>query len=265
MRARLARYASVMHGYAIEPSHRITWTLPIALVGSLVATSGAAAEPHRPGDHPPPAGQSPQERRLAEEEEEDDGRDADLLWIEGGFGYSYVDLGQFSRDNFLPHIERYRGSGYAAELAAGFRVTFLAVGARATLASYPGSGDFEGFEVGHVALEATARLPTPVLEPYARLAVGYGWVGSANYDVPAMSETDVYGLVASVGAGLDLYLDRIFALGVGMEGAFLNLTRQELRDGCMGSDCEVATVELSEDGDALGLQLRLMARASLHF
>lgn len=196
-------------------------------------------------------------------ETEGDGRAADLLWVEGAFGYSYVNLAQFDSDGFLPGIEQYKGGGYMAALAAGVRLSMLMIGARGTLASY------EWFDFWTIGGELHLRIPIGSLEPYVRAGAGYGFVGQANYDVPEMSDPDVFGLVIDAGAGLDIYLDKIVAIGFGVDGAYLNLTRQRVdMDGCGGTamnPCMVGTVDFQEDGDAAGLQLRIHGHASLHF
>jgi len=231
--------------------------------GSTGSTSGSSSGGggQQGYDAPPPrpAGTSHNERRLREEEE-GDGRDADLLWIEALFGYSYIDLVQFDNSNFLPDIDRHQGNGYVAGGAAGFRISFLMIGARGTLASY------EGFDLATVGLDVHLRIPLPVIEPYFRVGAGYAWVGAANYDVPDQSDVSIFGLAIDAGAGIDVYLDEIFAIGVGMDGVFLNLSRQRVdMDGCGSMDSDIGTVNFQEDGDAAGLQLRAHAHASLHF
>lgn len=201
-----------------------------------------------------------QEPARSEPREEDDGRDVDFLWIEPFFGYSYVDLVMFSQENFLPSVERLSGGGFVGGLAAGMRMSFIMFGGRGTLASY------NGFDLWTLGGEIHLRIPLGALEPYARVGFGYGWVGQANYDEPEASTSDVYGLVVDAAAGLDIYLDKVFAIGVGMDGAFLNLSRQRIdQDGCTTADCMVDEINFREDGDAAGLQLRLHAHASLHF
>lgn len=228
-------------------------------------SGGAAAQPvettsgrstGQPAPAPPPPPPAPPPR-----EEEGDGRAADILWIEAGFGYSYANLIQFSSNNFIPSADELNGSGYMATLAAGFRISILTLGARGSLASY------SGFDVGTAVFDVALRLPLPTIEPYIRGGIGYGWIGDANYDEPSMSDTSVYGLVGEAGAGLDIYFDKVFAIGGGIDAAFLNLARQRA-DQCTGTmdpNCMIDTVNFEEDGDAVGLQLRVQAHASLHF
>jgi len=230
-------------------------------------SGGAAAQPvettagrstGQPAPAPPPPAPAPPP---APREEEGDGRAADILWIEAGFGYSYANLIQFSNDNFIPSAQELKGSGYMATVAAGFRISILTLGARGSLGSYP------GFDVGTAVFDVALRLPLPTIEPYIRGGVGYGWIGSADYGAPELSETSTYGLVGEAGAGLDIYFDKVFAIGAGFDAAFLNLSRQRA-DQCSGTmdpNCMIDTVDFEETGDALGLQLRLHAHASLHF
>jgi hypothetical protein len=191
-------------------------------------------------------------------EEESDGRATDILWIEGGLGWSYVDLVQFDNSNFIPAAEELSGQGFTGFVGAGIRLaTILTLGAKASLSSYT------NFDVGTLVADIGLRLPAPTIEPYLRVGLGYGWVGAADYQVPENSDTSVFGLVAEAGAGLDIYLDKIFAIGAGIDAAFLNLGRQRVED-CAPS-CMIDTVTFDEDGDAVGLQLRAHGHASLHF
>jgi hypothetical protein len=193
----------------------------------------------------------------AAEEEESDGRDADLIWVEAVGGYSYVNMRAIRYDNLYPSVVALSGSGFGGGLAAGVRFSFVSLGARATIASY------EGFDVGTAAAEITLRLPTPVVEPWVRAGFGYGWHGTANYDTPGLSQTNVYGYVIQAAAGLDIYLGKFFAIGAGFDVDILNLSRQALT---LGAGMASPTgVDLTKDGNAVGLQLRGHLAASLHF
>jgi hypothetical protein len=236
-----------------------------APTGAAPATSGSthtghdSAAPTTPSASaaPPASSGTPAGRARADEEEESDGRDADLLWVEAIAGYSYVNMRAIAYDNLYPSVVALSGSGYGGGLAAGVRLSFVSIGARATLASY------EGFEVGTAAAEITLRLPTPVVEPWVRAGFGYGWHGNANYDEPSLSQTNVYGYVIQAAAGLDIYLGRFFAIGAGFDVDVLNLSRQALT---LGPGMASPTgVDLTKDGNAVGLQLRGHVAASLHF
>jgi hypothetical protein len=76
-----------------------------------------------------------------------------------------------------------------------------------------------------------------------------------------MSDTSVYGLVLDAGVGFDFYLSNNFAIGIGFDAGFLNLSRQQ--DDCGGTCTTIGTINFEEDGDAAGLQLRFFANARL--
>lgn len=209
---------------------------------------------------PPPevAGTSREAERQEEADaEQDDGRDHDVFWIEPNFGYSYVDLRMFRQENFLPSTVNTTAHGYTGGVALGFRISWLALGARGVAAKYP------DFYIGSLMFDAALRIPIGVVEPYVRAGFGYAWVGNPNFDDLGSSEVDVFGFVAEAGAGLDIYLSKVVAIGVGADAAFLNLGRQDVRE--CGTDCNVGHVELDEDGDATGFQLRAQAHIGFHF
>lgn len=203
------------------------------------ATTGAAA----------PAPRAP--------EAESDGRDADLVWLEVIGGYSFVNMRAISYKNLYPDVVALSGAGFAAGAAAGIRLSFLSIGGRATLASYP------GFEVGTAGAEITLRLPTPTVEPWVRAGVGYGWLGTANYNTPGASETSVYGYVVQGAVGIDFYLGKVVAIGAGFDVDILNMARQPLTVG--PGFVSPTGVDLTKDGNAVGLQLRGHVALSLHF
>lgn len=196
--------------------------------------------------------------------EEDDGRKADFIWLEVEGGVSYVDLIALQSENFstpegkitTPSFEAVRGWGPMVGVGLGFRIFFLAIGARATLASYP------GFEIGTVGGEVQFRLPTPVVEPWIRVGAGYAWQGSANYATPTESTPTVYGWMLNGSLGLDIFVTWWLSLGIGGGVDFLNMTRQsDPRAGCM----MVTSFCPAEEGDAIGVQARATAQVGLHF
>ncbi|MBW2463116.1 MAG: hypothetical protein JRH11_15810 [Deltaproteobacteria bacterium] len=201
----------------------------------------------------------------AQPEEDDDGRDADLLWLEVGFGYSWVDLAAFSANNFVPGVDQISGSGYTGHAAAGIKLFFLTLGARGTVASYP--KDTGGFDIWSLMFDVMLRLPVPLLEPYVRAGIGYAWMGSLNHSDLGNSSVSVYGLTIEAGAGLDVYLGKYFSLGAGFDIAFLNLTRQRIDncDSVGGAMCNIGGVDFQEEGDAAGFQIRATGHAALHF
>lgn len=190
------------------------------------------------------------EREAAAEEEEER---SSIFWVTAGAGASYADAVVFDMTNFVPEAQRQNGMGPSIAAAAGVKLFILTLGARATISFLP------PFDVGTIALDVGVRIPTPIVEPYARIGFGYAWLGAADYQMPSMSDTSVYGLVLDAGVGFDFYLSDNFAIGAGFDFAFLNLSRQQ--DDACAPACSISTVNFEEDGDAAGLQVRLFGNA----
>lgn len=201
-----------------------------------------------------PRGESPadDDERVEAEEEEEEEDSWGVFYVQALAGYSFANVVQFSQENFIPEAEELSGSGLYGGLGAGFRLYWVTLGAQATVANY------SGFELGTVGLDVGLHLPIPVVRPYLRVGIGYAWMGDADYMEPALSTTDVYGYAIDAGLGLDIKLARFLSLGAGFDVAFLNMTRQGLTDG------NVTGVDIQEDGDAVGLQLRLHAQLTFH-
>ncbi len=194
--------------------------------------------------------------------EEDDGRKVDFIWLEVEGGASYVDLIALEQNAFAggrgtsTGFSETSGVGPMFGVGLGFRVFFLALGARATLASYP------GFEIGTVGAEVQFRLPVPVVEPWIRVGAGYAWQGNANYADPMMSSSTVHGWAIQGALGVDIFLAWWFSLGIGVGVDFLNMTRQaDPRQPCMG----VTEFCPAREGDAIGAQGRVFIQVGLHF
>lgn len=187
--------------------------------------------------------------RAAQQREEDD-ESPTIFWLEGVVGASYIDIISFSQDNFIPEAERMNGIGFTGGAAAGFKLFIITLGARATIST------FEMFDLGTIAFDLGLRIPTPIVEIYARVGAGYAWMGAADWQSPSMSDTSVFGLMVDAGAGFDFYLMRNIAIGAGLDFAFLNLGRQA---GCSAADCGIANVDFTQDGNGAGLQLRFLA------
>jgi hypothetical protein len=216
------------------------------------------AEP-QPAPAPPPAESAPQAAPPPPPPEEPGYRKRGVFFLEPFFGFSQVDLMRFRQSNFLPQADHARGTGYAGGLGVGFRLYWLTLGARGVAAKYP------DFYIGSLLFDVSLRIPFGRFEPFVRGGVGYAWLGDPNFADFGDSDVRSHGIAGEVGAGLDIFLSRVVSIGVAFDAAFLNLTRQG-DDSC--SQCTIAgatTVNLEEDGDATGLQLRAQLRLGLHF
>ncbi|MEM9192926.1 MAG: hypothetical protein AAGF12_27370 [Myxococcota bacterium] len=185
-------------------------------------------------------------RENAPESDEEPG--PTIFWLEGVAGLSYVDLISFDQDNFVPEPDRVNGVGFTGGAAAGIRLFIFTLGARATFSTY------DAFDLGTVAADLGLRIPTPIVDIYARVGAGYAWMGRADLSQPANSEDGITGFMVDAGAGFDIYFLRHLALGLGLDFAFLNMAREA---GCTGANC-VATVDFTEEGNSAGFQLRFL-------
>lgn len=197
-------------------------------------------------------------------ESEGDGRDVDYIWLEAQGGISYVNLIQFQNTNFADVasgdsiFRDVYGTGPVVGVGVGFRLWWIAVGARGSFAIY------ETFQLGTVGGEVTLRLPVPVVEPWVRVGFGYGWQGNAQYQRAEFrsASTTTYGWVFQSGLGLDVYLVQWLTLGAALGIDIVNMSRQ--RDptvSCMG----VTDICPGRNGDALGFQIRGLATVGLRF
>ena len=178
-------------------------------------------------------------------------KDSHILWIQATGGLSYVNLVQFQEENFAPTAVNLSGLGTGLGAAVGLRFAFFRVGARFNYALH------SDFNVGSIGLDLSLHLPIPVVSPYLRAGIGYGWLGNFTFS-GTLTNASAAGLVADVGIGLDIRIKRL-SIGAGVDVAFLNFTRQRATD--VGA---IASIEVTQPGDALGLQVRGMLRLTIH-
>ncbi len=175
------------------------------------------------------------------------------FYLDLGAGYSYANLVQLSEDNFVPDAELLQGSGINLSGGLGVRIYMFTIGGRATFSRH---GDFD---VGMVELDLSVRIPLKIIEPFLRLGIGYAWLGRGDISSGSRSfDTQVNGLAVDAGIGVDVRILPMLWIGAGVDAVFLNLTRQKISDA--GS---IASVDLEEDGDSVGFQLRGAVRMTL--
>lgn len=213
-------------------------------------TRTAAPPPSAPPATPSSASATEDEAPAESDEDDDDSYGVMYIRLQGGL--SYANLLTFNQDNFIPEAEESNGVGPFGGLGVGFRVYWFSIGANATF------GRQGGFNLGTVGAELAFHIPIPIVQPYVRLAAGYAWAGRYDFQNRELAETDIYGLTIEAGAGVDIKLLRHLSIGLGLDAAFLNLTRQEL------GMTNIAGVNIEETGDALGFQLRAHAHLTIH-
>lgn len=214
-----------------------------------------------PGTTPTPATArqsttGPTESALDEDTTSDDGvgrhNRRRFFYIEASGGYSWVKLGLMREDNLIPDIVRLDESGVAFGGGAGFFVSFITLGVQAEVAMH------DSFNLGTVLLDLGIRLPTKHLEPYLRFGIGYAWLFN-NSLIPGMDLT-IRGVAANFGIGFDYMISPLVAIGIGGDATVFNVRR----NGISGAPV-ITNVDLSEEGDAVGLQVSVLGQLSLHF
>jgi len=188
-----------------------------------------------------------------EEEEEEERDHFRAFYLEISLGYVWANLGVLRQDNLVPELQSVQGSGYGFGAGFGFFVSFLTLGVQAEYARH------DGFDIGTATLDLGIRIPTPHIEPYLRAGVGYAWLSNLR-DFPRESDDPIRGVAVDVGAGFDFQLSRAVALGIGVDVALFNVRRR----GVEGIPSPSGVV-LTEDGDALGIQVSTLAQLSFHF
>ncbi len=219
-------------------------------------TSGSGSASGTGVEQPPP------------EPAEGDGRDVDFLWIEAFGGVANVNLVAFGGSASVTDpttstsvFQNVADTGPMFGGALGFRVYWLAIGARTTFASY------STFQIGTVGGEVALRFPIPVVEPYVRVGFGYAWQGNATYAVTSAGVTEqhattVYGWAFNAAVGFDIFVVNWFTIGGGIGLDVLNMTRQtDPRMPCMG----ITDFCPGRGGDAVGYQLSGFGQIGFHF
>jgi len=198
----------------------------------------------------------PTESALEDDESTDEGPGRHnrrrFFYLEASAGFSWIKLGLMREDNLIPDIDTLDDSGYALGGGAGFFVSFITLGVQAEVAMH------SNFSLGTVLLDLGIRLPTPHLEPYLRFGIGYAWMFNSNL-IPGV-DVAIRGVAANLGIGFDYMISPLVAIGIGGDATVINVRRS----GISGIPSP-ANIDLSEEGDAIGLQVSAMVQLSLHF
>jgi hypothetical protein len=135
-------------------------------------------------------------------------------------------------------------------------VAFLTFGLQGEWSRYP------EFDLGTVALDIGFRFPVPIVQPYFRVGLGFGWVlNVAADDFPAGVE-GIKGLVADAGIGVDITVTEILAFNLGFDAAALSVKRDRNATLMNYGDTDFVP---DQEGEALGLQLSVLAGINLRF
>jgi hypothetical protein len=228
---------------------------------------------------PAPAASAPSAPSHSERPHEDDGRTIDFVFIQPEGGVSYLDMTAVSTNGrlLLPEVRGFRGTGWGGGLTVGFRWHFLAFAAHGYIGRFNGDATDTGvtgatttpvaFDIGQLMAEVHLRIPLPIVEPYARVQFGYGWLGSFQLNERYRDSTsNVSGWTGGVGVGLDVWLGRYVTVGAGLDFTLINFRRggiQRPDSTCPMTD--PTCVELREDGDSVGVLIHGHLQAGVHF
>ncbi len=265
----------------------------VLLFASLVAASRVAAA-QAWGDPPPEQEQNPAgleagglappgegtpnpyysvegmsaERELAEADEKDSGRGLEFFWINGEVGFEYLGLQTFSANDLVDSgLVATTQSGPMFGGGLGLRLVFLTVGPRFRFAKFS--------EWDHWTLNAELGLHVPVgrFEPYFTFSGGYATVGSlASNNIVNSDDVDISGWDLRGGAGLDIYLSKMFTVGATVTGEVLFLTRPGVdpaaftNANAQASNDEASVQAVYEaDGSSVGAATTASFVVGLHF
>jgi len=199
------------------------------------------------------------EERAAEQEPpgENPAAWSKFFYLQGTFGYSYVDLRALAFDGLTPDEFTVNGSGYTTGAALGFRLFLLNLGARVAWARH------DQFALGAVMGEIGLRVPNDIAEPYLRVGAGYGWMNE-DFDqlrAEARQDPQIDGFMAEVGTGFDFWVHELVTVGLAIDIAFYLLARDAI-EACIGGGCP-SFEDAGEEGDATAIQARVALQVGL--
>lgn len=239
------------------------WGAPAPTAPGPWPTSPPGAVPGSPGVGARP-GSTGTVRTLDESEREDSGRGLEWFWLQAEGGVHYVGLDTISKGRLLLEGEKGSGAAPVAGLAAGGRVLFFTVGARARASFLPIG------QLGTLHLEGGYHVPLGNFEPYVQLGAGYARLfGNDRPEASAKAPT-VQGFDARLSGGFDYYVAPQFSLGLLASFELLWLWRSGVAASAEAAASEdpatqQAANSASRAGSGAGLATGLTAVAGLHF
>lgn len=231
-----------------------SYDAPTPAETAVAPTPPAASEPATPQPAEPAADAA---AASAESDSDDDGERSRHFWFDIGLGYSWINLVALDQSNFAPEPKTLTSTGPTIEGGFGVSLSIIRLGLAGCYARY------ESFDVATAELDLTLVIPTPLIEPYIEVGVGYGWVRNVDETNTMTMEhglVPIRGVAVDLGLGLDIHLSDLIQLGVNVDASLLNLQRQRVTDLSMYSN-----VDFTKEGTSLGLQVHGMARLTFQF
>jgi hypothetical protein len=238
--------------------------------GSMQAGGLAPPPPIGAPSAPPPAA-SPTAEQLAAAKQKDSRRGLEWVWIEVEGGYEHAILSTFGTAEPALTSGLLPKTANAGLVGAGLfaKLLFFTLGARGR-ASF--SSAWKRYSIGG---EAGVHFPVGLFEPHVALGGGYTTFadlhGAAADEV--MDRLHLRGFYLRVTGGLDVFVARVFSIGLNLGWELLGLQRpalspadvQALRPRSVPAVRETAATRLARDASSWGSAVSVTAAASLHF
>ena len=233
----------------------------------------APPPPMDPNATTTPAGAAGTKAQLEAADKADDGRNFELIYVNGDVGASYVNMTSFtsSADSTSFGLKQTQSAGPAFGLSAGVRLVVLAFGLRARL------NQLSSFGLWQLNAEAGFKFPVKLFDISIMAHGGYDFIGSLDKaalssDTSTQAQSDdltVRGWNAGLDAALDYYLVPMFSIGAGVSGDFLQLNRQPLKkpDGLTQAQRDALDADplYAKSGQSYGFGFMGGVRLGLHF
>jgi hypothetical protein len=236
---------------------------------ALLASGRASAQGLEP---PPPLATSPSAPTYssnASDESQDSGLGLEWVYLNADVGGAFTNLQSLSDTNLA--LQQTKSAGGAFGLAAGVRLLFFTVGARAR------DLQLSDFNLWEIDGEAAFHIRVWRIDPYFGVRGGYAFVGSLGSGAVSLasgsttSDVSVHGFNVGPMFGIDVYLSSLVSLGVDANAEFLFLKRPPLALPSGLTQADVAMLPpqqqqlYSLSGSSIGFGGVLTAHLGIHF
>ncbi len=236
---------------------------------ALFAAGRAFAQDLEP---PPPMATSPSYQPTyanSSDESKDSGLGLEWVYLNADVGGAFTNLQSLSNTNLA--LQQTQSAGGAFGLAAGVRLLFFTVGARAR------DLQLSDFNLWELDGEAAFHIRIWRIDPYFGVRGGYAFVGSLGSGAVSVasggsaSDVSVHGFNVGPMFGIDVYLSSLVSLGVDANAEFLFLKRPPapLPAGITQADVAMLPPEQQQlyslSGSSIGFGGVLTAHLGIHF
>ncbi len=236
---------------------------------ALFAAGRASAQGLEP---PPPMATTPTYQPTyasTSDQSQDSGLGLEWVYLNADAGGAYTNLQSLSETNL--GLQQTKSAGGAFGLAAGVRLLFFTVGARAR------DLQLSNFSLWELDGEAAFHIRVWRIDPYFGVRGGYAFVGSLGSGAVSVAsgttapDVSVHGFNVGPMFGIDVYLSSLVSLGVDANAEFLFLKRPPapLPAGVTQADVAMLPAQQQElytlSGSSVGFGAVLTAHLGIHF